>query len=205
MSTYVIMPQSDTLQHFGVKGMTWNKHKYLSAKNINGKINYVYNNAVDKYLNFRDNNELITGPDNYTEKIKDVEASDEFQDIIKRQDSEYMKTDENGKTYYDVDDYLVKKKHPVLDVLDDVVSGRDIHTNKITKKSVVAGLNDYAQTGIAVVAALTKFSIANFKAHQGTYYNSETKKQMEKQKKDREKQGRKLVMDAMAYANTYNY
>lgn len=62
-----------------------------------------------------------------------------------------------------------KKKHPVLDAADDIVSGRKVSVNKVTPKSVTAGAVDYAKTYVGLAALGTKFLLEKVKFSQGTY------------------------------------
>lgn len=110
---------------------------------------------------------------NYKEKIEKIKETPEWKDIVARQDPEYVKKNEDGTVEYKIDDYLTKKKHPVLDALDDIVSGRQVSLHAVTKDSTIAGLKDYAmgtiQMGMIAVGALTKGMQARFKLQQGSY------------------------------------
>lgn len=123
-----------------------------------------YNNASNVY----DVNRY-----NYAEKLKQVKASKEWQDIVARKDSEYVKKNKDGSTTYLIDDYLVDKKHPVLDAIGDIMSGRKVTINKIDKDTVVAGIKDYVNTGLELgmlsVSFLTNGLTKKFKYSQGSY------------------------------------
>lgn len=126
-------------------------------------------------------NKLYDDPNNmydvtsssYNQKKAKIEQTDEWKDIVKRKDSEYVKKNEDGSTTYLIDDYIVKKKHPVLDVVSDIVSGRKVDINEITKESTVAGLKDYAnsyiRTGMLAVGVVSTFLTEKFKLQQGSY------------------------------------
>ncbi len=137
------------------------------------------NNAVDKAKTalgkWYDNRTNIydVNRKNYTEKLAQIKDSKEWKDIVARKDSEYVKKDKDGNVSYDVDKYLVDKKHPVLDAIGDIVVGREVKINEITKDSVVAGLKDYANTtleiGMLGLTFLTNGLTKKFKYSQGSY------------------------------------
>lgn len=135
--------------------------KYISKKKLpNGKYRYYY----DKSKNMYD----VTGSD-YDKKIEEIKNSKEWKDIVARKDPEYVRTDANGKTVYLIDDYLVKKKHPELDVIDDLGWGRKISLNKVTMGSLIAGANDYIRTGQQMLGVVAYGLTEKFKLQQGTY------------------------------------
>ena len=109
----------------------------------------------------------------YKNKLDEIKNSKEWKDIVSRSDSEYVKKNEDGSTTYLIDDYLVDKKHPVLDAIGDIVAGRKVTTHEITKDSVVAGLKDYATTGIELgmmsLGMLANGLTKKFKLTQGSY------------------------------------
>lgn len=126
-------------------------------------------------------NKLYDDPNNmydvtsasYNQKKAKIEQTDEWKDIVKRGDSEYVKKNADGSTSYLIDDYIVKKKHPVLDVMSDIISGRKVGINEITKESTVAGLKDHAisyiRTGMMAAGVLSTFLTEKFKLQQGSY------------------------------------
>lgn len=109
----------------------------------------------------------------YTKKLDEIKETKEWKDIVSKQDSEYIKKNADGTTTYLIDDYLVDKKHPVLDAIGDIAAGRPVSTHEITKESFVAGLKDHARTGIELGMLGVNF-LANgltnkFKFSQGSY------------------------------------
>lgn len=109
----------------------------------------------------------------YTKKLEEVKKTKEWQDIVAKKDSEYVKKNEDGSVTYLVDDYIIDKKHPILDAIDDIVSGRQVTTHEITKDSVVAGLKDYATSAIELGMLTLSFAanglVKKFKFSQGSY------------------------------------
>lgn len=126
-------------------------------------------------------NKLYDDPDNmydinsgnYQKKLDQVKQTKEWQDIVAKKDPEYVKKNEDGSYTYKIDDYIVKKKHPVLDVLSDIIAGREVDTNEITKESTIAGLKDHAigyiRTGALALGVLSTFMTEKFKLQQGSY------------------------------------
>ena len=106
---------------------------------------------------------------NYEQKIKDVENSKEWQDIVKRKDPEYVRKNADGTTSYLLDDYLVKKKHPGLDVIDDLFNGRKVTVNEVDAQTFVAGTKDYISLGGAAAVGISEVLKALVKAYQGSY------------------------------------
>lgn len=142
-----------------------NKERLL-AEQINkgaAKVEELYNkiNKENKYL---------TDDYNYDRKIEQVKNTQEWQDIVKRNDPEYTKINrETGEKTYDIDSYLAKKKHPVLDAADDLIMGRPVKLNKLDKEAAVAGAADYGKTYVTMAALGTKFLLEKFKFSQGSY------------------------------------
>ena len=136
--------------------------KYIKKEKKNGKTRYYY----DKPSNMYD-----VSPSDYDSKIKQIENSQEWQDIVKRNDPEYVKTMEDGSKKYLIDDYLVKKKHPELDVIDDLGSGRKISINKMEVGSFIAGAKDYIKSAQQMIGIVAKALTEKFKLQQGTYKN----------------------------------
>lgn len=110
---------------------------------------------------------------NYDKKIEKVRASKEWQDIVARKDPEYIKKNADGSETQLIDDYLAKKKNPVLDVVDDIISGRSVSVNKIEKDAVVAGLKEQAFStvtmGMIALGVGSKLLIEKSKLRQGSY------------------------------------
>lgn len=124
---------------------------------------------------------LYDDPDNiynitknsYEEKIEKVKQTDEWKKIVASNDPEYVKTKSDGSKQYLIDEYVVKKKHPVLDIISDVSEGREITLNEITRESTVAGLKENAfstiTTGIMAAGIAAKVLTEKFKLKQGSY------------------------------------
>lgn len=185
---YSQVPQtSDELYHW----------KYLKRYKENGKWRYVYDTkllksnvgssinklsqkvtsavgvASNKMARVYDktftNNIYATNNWNYDEKIKQVEKTKEWQDIVARKDPEYCVLNKDGTYTYKIDDYLVKKKHQGLDMLDDIASGRPVTTNDMSVDTLVAGAQDYIEAGIAYIAVRAKILMTAMKYRQGSY------------------------------------
>lgn len=129
------------------------------------KVDAVYNNPDNIY---------DTNMYNYDKKIKEIEKSKEWQDIVKREDPEYVKTNEDGTKEYLIDDYLVKKKHPELDIISDLGFGRKVTVNKVTAESFVAGAKDYITSAQHLIGLYSIALTEKFKLSQGSY-NEEVK------------------------------
>lgn len=110
---------------------------------------------------------------NYNDKIKKVAETDEWKAIVARQDPEYVRKNADGTTSYLIDDYVAKKKMPVIDVLDDIISERPITVNKIEKDAIVAGIKakffGTLSIGMIGVGVATKALLAKSKFQQGSY------------------------------------
>lgn len=52
-----------------------------------------------------------------------------------------------------------------------MANGRNISFNEITTKSIIAGANDYIETGIQYVGVVAKALTTKFKLSQGSYEN----------------------------------
>ena len=110
---------------------------------------------------------------NYNDKIKKVAETDEWKAIVARQDPEYVRKNADGTTSYLIDDYVAKKKMPIIDVLDDIISERPITVNKIEKDAIVAGIKakffGTLSIGMIGVGVVTKALLAKSKFQQGSY------------------------------------
>lgn len=118
-------------------------------------------------------NKFITNRDNYDEKIAEIENSKEWQDIVARRDPEYVTTNDKGETIFKIDEYLVKKKHPALDILDDLAEGRELDVNEMTLETFVAGTSDYIKTGAQMLGVISQALMTKFKFSQGSYIEQE--------------------------------
>jgi hypothetical protein len=147
-----------------LKNFNKNKEELIAKKVNEGvkKVETTYN-KIDK------ENKYLTDDYNYDKKIAKVKKTKEWQDIVKRKDPEYVYKNKKGETVYDVDSYLAKKKHPALDIADDVIMGRPVKINKIENEALVAGAADYGKTYITMAAIGTKFLLEKFKFSQGSY------------------------------------
>lgn len=110
---------------------------------------------------------------NYNDKIKQVAETEEWKAIVERQDPEYVRKNSDGTTSYLIDDYVAKKKMPIVDVLDDIISERPITVNKIEKDAIVAGIKakffGTLSIGMIGVGAVTKALLTKSKFQQGSY------------------------------------
>lgn len=110
---------------------------------------------------------------NYNDKIKRVAETDEWKAIVARQDPEYVRKNSDGTTSYLIDDYVAKKKMPVVDVLDDIISERPITVNKIEKDAIVAGIKakffGTLSIGMIGVGVVIKALLTKSKFQQGSY------------------------------------
>lgn len=126
-----------------------------AVKNTQQKVmntaNKLYSKAENTYNRLTTKNLYTTNKWNYDKKIEKVKQTKEWQDVVKSKNPEYVKKNKDGTVTYNIDDYLMKKKHPVLDVIDDVINGRPLTTNEVTLDSIVAGADDYVQFGLAYV------------------------------------------------------
>lgn len=169
--------------------------KQAQAKTMDAA-NKLYNKANETYNKTFAKNLYTTNKWNYDSKVKKVEQTKEWQNIVKSKNSEYVKKNKDGTYSYNIDDYLMKKKHPVLDVIDDMINGRPLSTNEITLDSLVAGADDYVQFGMAYVGLRAKILSEGIKYSQGSY------KDEEQDIYNTIEQGSKLVKDlAKTYEN----
>lgn len=151
--------------------------KYIKKLKKNGKWRYYYDmesfkkDAIDTF------NSVYNDPDNiydvnasnYNEKIEAIKNSKEWQDIVKREDPEYVRINSDGVKEYLLDDYLVKKKHPKLDVIDDLANGRKVSINRITVDSMIAGAKDEINKAKRKISIITSAVTGIFKLAQGSY------------------------------------
>ena len=138
---------------------------------INKKLPEIVNDIED----FTKNNKYIVTRSNRDEKIAEIEKSKEWQDIVKRGDPEYVKKDAEGNTTYLIDDYIVKKKHPELDLLDDIANGRNLTLNEVNAETLTAAAADYIRAGATVLGIVSKVLMTKFKFSQGAYVEQEEK------------------------------
>lgn len=140
-----------------------------------GNLNKVVDKGKELINKFYDdpNNMYNVTHQSYSKKLEQVKNTKEWKDIVKSGNSEYVKKNSDGTTSYLIDDYLVDKKHPVLDAIGDIMSGREISTHEITKDSIVAGLKDYATTAIEIgmlgVGFVSRGLEKKFKFSQGSF------------------------------------
>lgn len=146
--------------------------KQAQTKTMN-TLNKAYDKANEVYNKTFNKNLYTTNKWNYDTKIKKVEQTKEWQDIVKSKNPEYVKKNKDGTYSYNIDDYLMKKKHPVLDIIDDMINGRELSTNEITLDSLVAGADDYVQFGMAYVGLRAKIFSEGIKYRQGSYKDEE--------------------------------
>lgn len=137
----------------------------IASKALN-KVADAGNKLYDKVVT---TNKYITDDYSYDRKKQQIQQTQEWKDIKARKDPEYRRVDKEGNVTYDIDSYLAKKKHPVLDAMDDFIAGREISVNKVTKESAIAGAYDYAKTYIQMCAIGTEFLLEKFKFSQGSY------------------------------------
>lgn len=88
---------------------------------------------------------------NYENQKQRVTDTKEWKDIVRNKDPEYTYRDSEGKTKYNYDQYLLNKKHPILDVAQDWMMGRKASINKVTPQSLAAGLKDYHTMAVNTV------------------------------------------------------
>lgn len=138
-------------------------------------IDSIVNKAKQVINKFYDdpNNKYDVNSGNYNKKMAQIKETKEWKAIVARSDPEYVKKNPDGTVSYNVDKYLVDKKHPLLDVIGDVAAGRNVDVNEITKESTVAGLKDWAfgylQTGALAAGVLSTVLTEKFKLSQGSY------------------------------------
>lgn len=139
----------------------------------------VMNKVVDKVTEIAEDlyededNIFDVKPTSYDTKITKIAETDEWKAIVARKDPEYTKQNEDGTTTYLIDDYLAKKKQPILDVIDDISNFRPITVNEIEKDAVVAGIKEKIfgtlALGAMAVGVASKALIEKTKISQGSY------------------------------------
>ena len=140
-----------------------------APKKITSTLNKAYNKFNETYDKTFKNNVYTTNQWNYDSKVEKVKKTKEWQDIVKSKNPEYVKKDKNGNYVYDIDSYMVKKKHPVIDIIDDMINNRPLSINDVSVDTILAGADDYLQAGMAYVGVRAKALETAFKYRQGSY------------------------------------
>ena len=140
-----------------------------APKKITSTLNKAYNKFNETYDKAFKNNVYTTNQWNYDSKVEKVKRTKEWQDIVKSKNPEYVKKDKNGNYVYDIDSYMVKKKHPVIDIIDDMINNRPLSINDVSIDTILAGADDYLQAGMAYVGVRAKALETAFKYRQGSY------------------------------------
>ena len=136
-----------------------------STKVANDVGKKVMKNVNDYY----EKNIYETGSHNIDAKKKEIEKTAEWQKIVKEENPEYVKKNADGSKEYLIDDYLVKKKHPTLDVIDDLGNGREISVNRIDADALAAGAKDYVDSAVQMLGLVSYGLKTKFKLSQGSY------------------------------------
>ena len=136
-----------------------------STKVANDVGKKVMKNVNDYY----EKNIYETGSHDIDAKKKEIEKTAEWQKIVKEENPEYVKKNADGSKEYLIDDYLVKKKHPTLDVIDDLGNGREISVNQIDADALAAGAKDYVDTAVQMLGLVSYGLKTKFKLSQGSY------------------------------------
>lgn len=143
-------------------------HLYIMKKKINGKWRYYYD-KLKGTNNIYDNIKSST----YEDKKKQIMETQEWKDIVARKDPEYVRTDKDGNTRYMIDDYIMNKKHPIIDGLVDYGMGRKVTITKQNADTVIAGAKDYVKMGINAVNNIMTAGVGlltiKLKNQQGSY------------------------------------
>lgn len=166
----------ETVKGKTVEITTSTAEKALTALNSSeDKINSTIDKTKETF------NKIYDDPDNiynvtslsYDDKVAKIKETEEWQDIVKRKDPEYVKTTADGQTKYLIDEYIVDKKHPILDAIGDISEGREVSFNEITAETTIAGLKETAfgviTTGMLAAGVLSKVLTEKFKLQQGSY------------------------------------
>lgn len=140
-----------------------------APKKITSSLNKAYDKFNETYDKTFKNNVYTTNQWNYDSKVEKVKRTKEWQDIVKSKNPEYVKKDKNGNYVYDIDSYMVKKKHPVIDIIDDMINNRPLSINDVSVDTILAGADDYIQAGMAYVGVRAKALETAFKYRQGSY------------------------------------
>lgn len=140
-----------------------------APKKITSTLNKAYDKFNETYDKTFKNNLYTTNQWNYESKVEKVKKTKEWQDIVKSKNPEYVKKDKNGNYVYDIDSYLVKKKHPIIDIVDDMINNRPLSINDVSIDTILAGADDYLQAGMAYVGVRAKALETAFKYRQGSY------------------------------------
>lgn len=139
------------------------------------KLNKVVDKVKDVAAKVYDDKDNIydVNTTNYDDKIQKIAETPEWKAIVERQDPEYVKKNADGTTKYLIDDYLAKKKMPLIDIVDDIVSNRPITVNEVDKDAIVAGVKQkiFGTISLGVLAAgvVSKALIEKTKLSQGSY------------------------------------
>ena len=131
--------------------------------------NDVGKKVVKNVNDYYEKNIYETGSHNIDAKKKEIEKTAEWQKIVKEENPEYVKKNADGSKEYLIDDYLVKKKHPTLDVIDDLGNGREISVNQIDADALAAGAKDYVDTAVQMIGLVSYGLKTKFKLSQGSY------------------------------------
>lgn len=144
-----------------------------AADKVVQKSTKVANNVGKKVMknvnDYYEKNIYETGSHNIDAKKKEIEKTAEWQKIVKEENPEYVKKNADGSKEYLIDDYLVKKKHPTLDVIDDLGNGREISVNQIDADALAAGAKDYVDTAVQMLGLISYGLKTKFKLSQGSY------------------------------------
>ena len=144
-----------------------------AADKVVQKSTKVANNVGKKVMknvnDYYEKNIYETGSHNIDAKKKEIEKTAEWQKIVKEENPEYVKKNADGSKEYLIDDYLVKKKHPTLDVIDDLGNGREISVNQIDADALAAGAKDYVDTAVQMIGLVSYGLKTKFKLSQGSY------------------------------------
>ena len=144
-----------------------------APQNVTSKLNTLKNKAEEIYTKVTKNNKYSTNSFNYDKKVSQIKNTKEWQDIVNKKDPEYTKKNKDGSYSYDIDSYIVKKKHPVLNIIDDLINGRDLSVHDISAESIIAGAEDYLQAGLAYIGVRAKVLETAFKYRQGSYQDEQ--------------------------------
>lgn len=159
---------TETARDLGKKSLTAANNVADTIDGLVNKGKKVINNFIDSPDNIYD----VTSS-SYSAKIEKIKNTEEWKKIVAKQDPEYVKQNQDGSISYNINKYLIDKKHPVLDIVGDILAGRKVDTNEITPETVVSGLKDYAigtlRSGILGAKVATTVLTEKFKLQQGTY------------------------------------